>query len=134
MKKNSSKQPAANAAKTTPLLVFVTVMSALTSFVFVFYGLTVTLNEGSSQSSAIFAYVVAGYGLGNIYILSAAWRSGGRWPAEASKLMGLCFLGIFLFDTINAGIAMSSALLGHFGVLLILWANWYSIKQIALRH
>ncbi len=120
-----------NTGEKTPLLVIITVLSAIASFAFIYYGLTITMSEGLQQGGGIFAYVVAGYGLGNVYLLSSVWRNGGRWPVEASKLMGLCFLAVFILETINSGTKEPVALTGRLVIVLILWANWYTIKRIA---
>lgn len=128
-----AKQTNKTAWDAKPLLLFISALSALTSFAFVFFGLSVVANEGLQQGGAIFAYVTAGYGLGNIYVLSSAWRSGGSWPAAASKLMGLCFLAVLVFETINTGMTSPIILLGRLGVVLVLWANWFSIKKISTR-
>lgn len=128
------RQPVHKTPDAKPLLVLVSVLSSLTSFAFIYYGLNaLTANEGAPLGALVFPYVVAGYGLGNIYLLSSAWRKAGTWPATASKLMGLCFLAVFTLETINSGINSSAELLGIFGVVLVLWANWFSIAKVARR-
>jgi len=128
------RQPVKKGPDATPVLILVSILSSLTSFAFIYYGLNaLTANEGAPQGALVFPYVVAGYGLGNIYLLSSAWRKAGDWPATASKLMGLCFLAIFTMETINSGIQGSFELFGILFVVLVLWANWFSIAKVARR-
>lgn len=128
------RQPVRKAPDATPVLILVSILSSLTSFAFIYYGLSaLSANEGAPKGALIFPYVVAGYGLGNIYILSSAWRKAGDWPATASKLMGLCFLAVFTLETINSGIKNSAELFSILGVVLVLWANWFSISKVARR-
>lgn len=128
------RQPVRKAPEAKPVLILVSILSSLTSFAFIYYGLNfLTANQGAPQGALIFPYIVAGYGLGNIYLLSSAWRKAGDWPASASKLMGLCFLAVFTMETVNSGIESSVELVGIFGVVLVLWANWFSISKVARR-
>ena len=77
--------------------------SGLISFVFVYYAVGVLTAEQAPEWTRVFAYVAAGYGLGNIYILSWAWRGSGPWPAWANKLIAICFFGVFLMDMWKTG-------------------------------
>ena len=70
------------------------VFSIITSFLFVFYAVNVNFGT-SSQWLKTFAYVVGGYGLFNIYILSWAWRSRSALAIKADMVIAACFFGVF---------------------------------------
>jgi len=107
--------------------------SALTSFMFVYYGVGVISGTGLSQHQAIFAYVTAGYGLLNIYILSFAWRARVNWASPANKLIALCYFGVFLFDRFNAGFNSGLEIAGIAVLALVLALNWLAIKKLVDR-
>ena len=65
------------------------VLSAVSSFLFTFYGLTTIMSGGATQQSTVFAYVTVAYGLGNLAILSLAWSSREKWATTVNMLMGL---------------------------------------------
>ena len=107
--------------------------SALTSFIFVYYALGL-LNAGSvPQWDKVFAYVAIGYGLGNIYILSAVWRLQESWTLWANKLIALCFYGVFLLDLFQTGVKSNLEYVGAVGLAGVLWLNWYAVKTLAGR-
>ena len=114
---------------TTGLAIF----SGLTSFVFVYYAVGILTAAHAPEWDEVFAYVTAGYGLGNIYILSAAWRGGASWPLWANKLIAFCFFGVFLLDMWKTGVENPLEYLGALGVAGVLWLNWYAVKQICRR-
>ena len=108
--------------------------SVLTSFLCVFYAVSVTLNELSSEWQKSFAYVVGGYGLMNVYILSAAWNARPAWAPKANLLVAGCFFAVLVFDTINDGPNRSlvgTALSAFVG--LALWINWNTVKKVCER-
>jgi hypothetical protein len=109
------------------------VFSVISSFVFVFYGVGGITSEISSQRLQLFAYVTAGYGLMNIYILSTAWRSRAAWTMVASKLISLCFLGVFIMDLVKYGMESSQDLLAAPVVAVVLAINWYAVKKQVAR-
>ncbi len=108
--------------------------SLITSFLFVFYAVNVNLSPAASRWLKTFAYVVGGYGLFNIYILSWAWRSYSSWAPTANLVIAACFFGVFALDTLKDGIGNRTveggSLLALAAVLLI---NWYTIKKLTLR-
>ncbi len=114
---------------TTGLAIF----SGLSSFVFVYYALGILTAPAAPEWDKVFAYVTAGYGLGNIYILSAAWRGGGTWPAWANKLFAFCFFGVFLLDMWKTGVESSLEYVGALGVAGVLWLNWFAVKKAGVR-
>jgi len=109
------------------------VLSGLTSFIFIYYAVGVLTAESAEEWTRVFAYVAAGYGLGNIYILSWAWRSSGTGPAWANKLIALCFLGVFLMDIWRRGVDGGMQYVGACGVALVLWLNWFAVRKITSR-
>ena len=115
-----------NTIFTTGLAVF----SGLTSFAFVYYAVGIWTAVSVPQWSRAFAYVAAGYGLGNIYILSWAWRSCGEGPARANLLIALCFFGVFLMNMWMGGVETGLEYLGALVVAAVLWLNWFAVKKI----
>jgi len=120
--------------KSETLFIFgLALFSALTSFMFVYYGVGVISGTGLSQHQAIFAYVTAGYGLLNIYILSFAWRARVTWASPANKLIALCYFGVFLFDRFNAGFKSGLEIAGIAVLALVLALNWLAVKKLVDR-
>ena len=112
------------------LLKLLTLFSALTSFIFIYYSVGIFSADSVPEWTKVFAYVCAGYGLGNVYILSWAWRSSGTSPAWANKLIALCFLGVFIMDRWNSGLNSDLEYVGVLGVALVLWLNWFAVNKI----
>jgi hypothetical protein len=107
------------------------VFSGLTSFMFVYYGVSILTSEFATEWAKVFAYVSVGYGLGNIYILSSAWRGSGTWPAWAGKLIAICFFGVFLMDKWKTGLEGDLEYLGILIVAGVLWLNWFAVKKLS---
>ena len=110
------------------------VFSGLTSFMFVYYAIGVLNGVQVPEWDKVFGYVAIGYGLGNIYILSAAWRFQGNWTLWANKLIALCFFGVFILDLWRTGLKTGLELVGALGVAGVLWLNWYATKKLTLRN
>jgi len=106
-----------------------TLLSVVTSFIFVAYGLGALNATSGSTWLATFAYVTIGYGLGYIYLLSWAWRSRAAWTVAASKLIALCFFGVFALQTYNSGGLGTQQLLGVLLLAVVLWINWLTIQK-----
>jgi len=106
-----------------------TLLSILTSFIFIAYGVgALNASQGSTWLTT-FAYVTVGYGLGYVYLLSWAWRSRAGWTPGACKLIALCFFGVFILQTYNTGIAGIRDLLAVLVLAAILWINWLTIRK-----
>ncbi len=103
--------------------------SALTSFLFVYYAVSVIHGSEASQWLRTFAYVAGGYGLMNIYLLSWAWRSQAGWTVMANMAIGLCMFGVVLVDTFKMGFS-SKQLLGLLGLAFVLGVNWLAVKVL----
>jgi hypothetical protein len=117
--------------------IFVTglaVFSGLTSFIFVYYAVGIFTADNPPEWSRVLAYVAAGYGLGNIYILSWAWRIRGTGAVWANKLIALCFFGVFLLDRWKVGVESPLEYVGILAVAGILLLNWLAVKKISERH
>jgi hypothetical protein len=109
--------------------------SVITSFLFVFYAVTVNFSSDASQWLKTFSYVAGGYGLFNIYILSWAWRSQAVWAPKADMVIAACFFGVFIMDTIREGFSGGiSAIGGLLGLALILFINWFAVKKSCTRN
>lgn len=115
------------------LLALFVILSVLTSFAFVFYGLGVITGLGTSRWMVVFAYVTAGYGLGNIAVLSVAWNTRAEWAPGAHKLIALCYLGVFVLDVAKAGFSSGYEIFGILMITLVLWANWFAVKKVIQR-
>ncbi len=87
----------------TIFLIGLIILSILTSFMFIFYGMGIIMAHSVAGSAMIFAYVATAYGLANIAILSIAWSSRDAWSGAVSKLVALCFLGVFIMNRFMAG-------------------------------
>ena len=112
---------------------FVT-FSVITSFLFVFYAVTVNFSSDASQWLKTFSYVAGGYGLFNIYILSWAWRSQVSWTIKANTVIAACFFGVFIMDTIRDGFSGGMTTIGSvLGLAAILGINWFAVKKSCQR-
>jgi len=104
--------------------------SVITSFLFVFYAVTVNFSSDASQWLKTFSYVAGGYGLFNVYVLSWAWRSQAVWAPKADMVIAACFYGVFIMDTIREGFSGGiTSIGGILGLALILLINWYAVKK-----
>lgn len=110
------------------------ILSVISSFVFVFYGVNV-ISSGDllRQWVTTFAYVTAGYGLANIMILSLSWSSRAAWAPGASKLISLCYFGVYIMDAINKGLDSGLGVVGLVLVAAVLWCNWQTIQKVVAR-
>lgn len=110
------------------------IFSVITSFLFVFYAVTVNFGSNASQWLKTFSYVAGGYGLFNIYVLSWAWRSQADWAPKVDMVIAACFFGVFIMDTIREGFSGGITALGTvLGLALILWINWLAVKKSCQR-
>ncbi len=106
------------------------VLSVISSFVFISYGMSIILSDKTAQGPMVFAYVTTGYGLANVAILSIAWSSREAWSVGASKFIAMCYLGVFVMDTINAGMKSALGVVGILTVVLVLFVNCFTVKKI----
>jgi hypothetical protein len=111
------------------------IFSVITSFLFVFYAVTVNSSHEASPWLKTFAYVAGGYGLFNVYILSWAWRTQAVWATKIDLVIAACFFGIVIMDTIREGFSGGMTALGSvLGLGFILLINWFAIKKSCQRH
>lgn len=106
------------------------IFSLITSFMFVFYAVNVFNGSNVTDWLKAFAYVVGGYGLINVYILSWAWRSQSCWASSANIIISFCFFGVVLMDRFRDGFQSSMQLVGVIGLACVLTVNWFAIKKI----
>lgn len=104
--------------------------SAITSFVFVYYAVSVINSGSASEWLKTFAYVAGGYGLLNIYILSWAWRSQVGWTVSANMVIAVCFFGVVVMDVIRDGLQGGLQLVGILGLAGVLAVNWFTVKTL----
>ncbi len=104
--------------------------SAITSFLFVYYAVSVISSANASQWLQTFAYVAGGYGLLNIYILSWAWRSQAGWATMANMSIALCLLGVVLVDTVKEGFSGGMQIIVLLGLAAVLGINWVTVKKL----
>ena len=117
------------------LLYGFTIFSVTTSFLFVFYAVTVNFSGEASQWLKAFSYVAGGYGLFNIYVLSWAWRSQADWAPKVDMVIAACFFGVFIIDTIREGFSGGMTTIGSvLGLALVLLINWFAVKKSGNRH
>jgi hypothetical protein len=113
-------------------LIGLIILSVLTSFMFIFYGLGIIMSENAARSTAIFAYVTCAYGLANIAILSIAWNSREGWSKAVSKLVALCFLGVYVMNRFMAGL-QAVDIAGVLILVVVLWFNFFAIRKVVER-
>jgi len=104
--------------------------SAITSFVLVFYTVSVLGSESASEWLKAFAYVAGGYGMMNIYILSWAWRSRPSWAPSANLVIAVCFFGVVIMDLIRDGLKDGTQMIGVLGLAVVLGINWFAVKTL----
>ena len=110
------------------------IFSVITSFLFVFYAVTINFGSDASPWLKTFSYVAGGYGLFNIYILSWAWRSQVTWTIKANTVIAACFFGVFIMDTIREGFSGGMTTVGSvLGLGFILLINWFAVKKSCQR-
>jgi hypothetical protein len=108
-------------------------LSAVSSFLFTFYGLTTIMSGGATQQASVFAYVTVAYGLGNLAILSLAWSSREKWATSVYMLVALCFLGVFIMDMYISGVQGGVEFVGLLLLVVVLCANWFAVKAVIER-
>lgn len=109
--------------------------SVITSFLFVFYAVTVNFSVAASPWLKTFSYVAGGYGLFNVYVLSWAWRTQAEWAPKIDFVIAACFFGIFVMDTVREGLSAGiTAIGGLVGLALVLAINWLAVKKSCQRH
>ena len=104
--------------------------SLLTSFMFVFYAVSVITGGNASDWLKTFAYVAGGYGLFNVYILSWAWRSQHSWAVSADLIVAACFFGVVVMDTLREGLQGSKQIGTLLGLAAVLAINWFAVKKL----
>jgi len=113
-------------------LIGLIILSVLTSFMFIFYGIGIIMSQSAVRSEEIFAYVICAYGLANIAILSLAWNSREGWSKDVSKLIALCFLGVYIMNRFMAGLQAVDAA-GVLILAVVLWFNFFAIQKVVER-
>jgi hypothetical protein len=106
------------------------IFSAITSFIFVYYAVSVINSGTASDWLKTFAYVAGGYGLFNIYILSWAWRSQTNWAAPANLVIAACFFGVVVMDLLRGGLEGGQQIVGVIGLACVLAINWFTVKKL----
>ncbi len=109
------------------------VLSVLTSFIFISYGMSIVMADSPARGLMVFAYVTIAYGLANVAILSVAWSSRDAWSNGASKFIAMCFFGVFIMETMNAGMKSPLGVVGILVLVLVLWANCFAVKKVVER-
>lgn len=102
--------------------------SVLTSFLFVYYGISILTGGEAPRHLAAFAWVTAGYGLVNLGLLSWARNTREGWCVTASLGFAVGYLGIFAVDSYSVGREGSLRLVGLLLVAVMLWCNWFAVR------
>ena len=102
--------------------------SVISSFCFVYYAVGILYGSAASPGLRTFAYVVGGYGLLNVYILSWAWRTRPSWAGAINLALAVCVFGAVLIDTFRAGLNSAMQLVGLLGLAAVLGINWWAVK------
>jgi hypothetical protein len=116
----------------TIFLIGLILLSILTSFMFIFYGMGQIMAHDVPETPRTFAYVTAAYGLANIAILSIAWSSREPWSVAVNKLVALCFVGVFIMNRFMTGFQFVdlASILALTGVLTL---NVLAVKKVVAR-
>jgi hypothetical protein len=109
-------------------------LSILTSFMFTFYGVSIIMSGTANEEPTLFAYVAIAYGLANLAVLSIAWSSRDAWAVTANKLFACCFIGVFVLEMFRSGSSGSLQPTGAIVLLVVLVANWLTIKSVVNRN
>lgn len=108
--------------------------SLIVSFLFVFYAVNIKFSPKASTWLGSFAYVIGGYGLFNVYILSWAWRTQAVWAPKANLVIAACLFGVVAMDTFRDGINNFTTEGGIVvGIAVILAINWFAVKKVVAR-
>lgn len=108
--------------------------SAISSFLFVFYTVTVYFSDDVTTGLKWFAYVTGGYGLMNIYILSWAWHSRSEWAVKFDILIAGCLLGVIGINMIrSASFEVIPGIAVIIVAALVLYINVMAVKQVCGR-
>jgi putative effector of murein hydrolase LrgA (UPF0299 family) len=109
------------------------VLSVLTSFLFISYGMSIIMAETAARKILIFAYVTTSYGLANVAILSVAWSSRNPWSNGASRFIAMCYFGVFVMDAMNAEMKSPLGVVGILVLVLVLCVNCFAVKKVIER-
>lgn len=104
--------------------------SASTSFLFVYYSVSIINGGNPSEWLKTFAYVTGGYGLFNVYILSWAWRSQVSWAVPANMVIAACFFGVVVMDVLRDGLQGGKQIGVLLGLAVVLVINWFTVKKL----
>jgi hypothetical protein len=95
--------------------------------------MSIVMADSPARGLMVFAYVTIAYGLANVAILSVAWSSRDAWSNGASKFIAMCFFGVFIIETLNAGMKSPLGVVGILVLVLVLWANCFAVKKVVER-
>lgn len=109
------------------------ILSVLTSFVFIFYGVNVIGSQAAPRWATTFAWVVAGYGVANIAILSLAWNSRDPRAVAVNKLIALCFFAVVVMDAFKSGFSGGRQVLAILALAGVLCGNWLAVRKVVNR-
>lgn len=129
--KQTEKSPAPQHEAILRLLAIV--LSLLTSFALVFYGISLLNSPHAGMHLSTFAYVTLAYGLGNVAILSLAWNSRIAAALAVHRLIAFCYFGIFAFDLFKAGVWSGRELLLLLVLAAVLLGNGVAVKKVIER-
>lgn len=108
-------------------------LSVASSFALVFYGISLLSGSDTGLHLSTFAYVTMAYGLGNIAILSLAWRSRPQHATTVYQLIALCYFGVFVIDTLRGGLESSTEIVGLLLLAAVLCSNGIAISKVVDR-
>lgn len=112
--------------------IFLSILSVLGSFLFIFPGLMVATAETASSRDSFFALLTVGCGLINIAILSWAWQNGGPGSLQAVRFLATGFMVVFSVGAIGTGL-LGGKQLGIIGVIaVVLLINWLAVRQLTV--
>lgn len=106
------------------------ILSVITSFAFVFFGVHIISGEAAPRWLMALAYVTAAYGLLNLAILTWARNTRAAGCLTASMAIAVCYFGVYAMNTLTSDMESGLEIVGVLLVGLLLWTNWFAVKKI----
>lgn len=110
------------------------IFSIVTSFAFVFYGVSIIAGQASPRWLTVFAYVTTAYGLLNVAVLSWARNTGAAGCLTASKAIAVCYFGVYAMNGLSDGVENGLEIVGILLVALVMWSNWFAVRKTLDAH
>ena len=109
------------------------ILSAIVSLLFIFYGVSI-FPEGEAYSRlAVFGTVSVVYGLLSLAVLGCAYKYRALWCIRISQMSSVCYLIIYVL-AVSAGLETGLGISGILVVALAIWVTWFAINAVIRKH